>query len=251
MGQPAIAGLLALLCLGVTPIMGQKDTATAREEVPRFAVSSIKPSRSGATMQDFKMVISGPNVEMLNCTLGQLLLILEQSRYIEGGPGWIRERRFDIRANSEEGTSPNNRVLTQMTLQLLKERFKLAFHLDSKGVAGLALTVGRKQPNLVLSKDGEQRGVTWGSSAVFTKFGMLDFARALSDSLDTVIVDRTDLKGEYDFTLPLDEYRSPDGDGTFPERLRSAVEGFGFKFVSEKVKVDFVTIDHAELPDEN
>jgi uncharacterized protein (TIGR03435 family) len=234
-------------------MVGQKNAApeSAAAGPPRFAVSSIKLSRPDAQLRDFRVVISGSNVQALNGTLGELLLLLVRSRHIEGGPGWVRERRFDIRANSEDGTSPNNPVLTQMTLQLLRDRFKLAYHIDSKEVAGLALTIGKKQPNLVPSKDGEQRGVTWGSSAVFKKFGMLDFSNALSDSLDTVIVDRTDLKGEFDFTLPLDDYRSPNGDVPFVDRLRSSVEGLGFKFVKEKVKVNYVIVDHAELPDDN
>ena len=35
------------------------------------------------------------------------------------------------------------------------------------------------------------------------------------------------------------------------DRLRSSVEGLGFRFAGEKVKVDYVIIDHAELPDAN
>jgi len=58
-------------------------------------------------------------------------------------------------------------------------------------------------------------------------------------------------KGEFDFTLQPDDYRSPDGDVKLADRLRSSVEGLGFRFVDEKVKVDYVTIDHAEPPDAN
>jgi uncharacterized protein (TIGR03435 family) len=132
-----------------------------------------------------------------------------------------------------------------MVLQLLRDRFKLAFHGDSKEVPGLALTLGKKQPDLIPSKEGERRRVTGGTSMVFAKIGMADFARILSGSLNMPIVDRTGLKGEFDFTL------QPDGDGNFGDRLHSSVEGFGFRLVGEKVKVDYVTIDHAELPDAN
>jgi uncharacterized protein (TIGR03435 family) len=80
---------------------------------------------------------------------------------------------------------------------------------------------------------------------------MADFARSLSESLIIPIVDRTDLKGEFDFTLQPDDYKSPDDDVKLADRLRSSVESLGFGFVDEKVKVDYVTIDHAELPDAN
>ncbi len=233
------------LILSSTALRGQ-------EQLPHFAVSSIKPSRPGAQPRDMRISISGPNLRVANCTLDELLLNgLQFFRRSEGGPDWVRERKFDILANAEDGTSPNNLVLTQMILQLLRDRFKLTFHRDAREISGLALTVGRKQPNLSPSKDGERRGVTWGTSIVFTNFGMADLARSLSGSLNIPIVDRTGLKGEFDFTLTPDEYRSPDDDVKLADRLRSSVEGLGFRFENEKVKVDFVTIDHAELPNAN
>ena len=117
---------LALIIPISTPVRGQ-------EQPPRFAVSSIKLSRPDAQMRDMRISISGPNLRVVNCTLEELLLnALQSSRRSEGGPGWVRERRFDILANAEDGTPPNNFVLTQMVLQLLRDRFKLAFHRDSR-----------------------------------------------------------------------------------------------------------------------
>ena len=111
---------LALIILSLAPVRGQ-------EQPPRFAVSSIKLSRPDAQMRDMRISISGPNLRVVNCTLDELLLnALQFSRRSEGGPGWVRERRFDILANSGAGASPDNLVLTQMVLQLLRDRFKLA-----------------------------------------------------------------------------------------------------------------------------
>lgn len=223
---------LALIALLSTAAKGQEQPA-------RFAVSSIKPSRPDAQMRDMRISISGPNLRVVNCTLDELLLnALQVSKRSEGGPDWVRERRFDILANAEVGTAPNNLVLAQMVFQLLRDRFKLAFHIDSRELSGLALTVGKKQPELTPSKEGERRGVTRGTSIVFTKIGMADFARTLAGWLNMPIVDRTGLKGDFDFTLQ-------------PEDIRSAVEDLGFRFVDEKVMVDHVIIDHAELPDAN
>lgn len=231
--------LLALIALVSIPVGGE-------EQPPRFAVTSIKLSRPDAQMRDMRISISGPNLRVMNCTVDELLLnALQVRKRSEGGPDWVRERRFDILANAEEGTSPNNLVLTQMVFQLLRDRFKLAYHKDTKEVPGLALTLGKKQRELSPSKDGERTGVTWGTSIVFTKIGMADLAGSLSGYLNIPIVDRTGLKGDFDFAL------QPDGDGNLIDRLRSAVEDVGFRLVDEKVKVDYVTIDHAELPDAN
>jgi uncharacterized protein (TIGR03435 family) len=203
-------------------------------------------------MRDMRIAISGPNLRVVNCTLDELLLnALQVRRRSEGGPDWVRERRFDILANAEVGTPPSNVVLTQMALQLLRDRFKLTFHIETREVSGLALTLGTKQPHLSASKEGERREVTWGTSIIFKKIGMAEFARTLSGLLAMPIVDRTDLQGEFDFTLQPDDYRSPDDDVKLADRLRSSVEALGFRFVGEKAKVDYVTIDHAELPDAN
>jgi uncharacterized protein (TIGR03435 family) len=236
---------LALIILSTRPVRAQ-------EQHPRFAVSSIKPSRPDAQMRDMRISVSGPNLRVVNCTLDELLLnAIQSSRRSEGGPGWVRERRFDILANAEAGTSPGNAVLTQMVLQLLRDRFKLVFHKDSRDIPGLALTLRKKQPDLSPAKEGERREVTWGTSVVFTKIGMAEFARTLSGPLNTPIVDRTDLKGEFDFALQPDDYKASDGDVKLADRLRDSVEGLGFRLVDEKIKVDYVTIDHAELPDAN
>ena len=229
---------LALITLISIPVRGQ--------EQPRFAVSSIKLSRPDAQMRDMRISISGPNLRVVDCTLDELLLnALQLFWRSEGGPDWVREQRFDILANADEGTTPNNLVLTQMVFQLLRDRFKLAYHKDTREVPGLALALGKKQRDLSPSKDGERRGVAWGTSIVFTKIGMADLARNLSGYFNMPIVDRTGLKGEFDFIL------QPEGDGNLIDRLRSSVEGLGFKLIDEKVKVDHVTIDNAELPDAN
>jgi len=86
--------------------------------------------RPDAQMRDMRISISGPNVRVVNCTLDELLLnVLQVRRRSEGGPDWVRERRFDIVANAEEGTPPDNAVLTKMTMRLLpigsNWRFKL------------------------------------------------------------------------------------------------------------------------------
>jgi uncharacterized protein (TIGR03435 family) len=241
-----------VLALAISfPGFGQIATPKpAQEETLRFAVSSIKPSNPDAQMRDMRIMVSGPNLRAVNCTPDELLLSgLQIFWRSEGGPNWVRERRFDIVAKSEEGTSPSK--LTPMTLQLLRDRFKLAWHIESREVRGWALTIGKKPDALLPAKDGERMGVTWGSSAVFRKMSMADFARSLAGPMDVPVVDRTGLKGEFDITLPLDEYRPPGADVTFADTLRNAVEGVGFRLVDEKVKRDQVIIDHAELPDAN
>lgn len=252
MNKFPIASYLILALMICCPGMAQQETAPKpdREPSPRFAVSSIKPSRPDAQMRDMRITVSGPNLRVVNCTVNELLVnTLQLFWRSEGGPDWVREKRFDISANGEDGVSPA--ILGQMVFQLLRDRFKLDWHVESKEERGWALTVGKKQPDLSPAQEGERTSVAWGASAAFRKVGMAQFADALAGPLQMPVVDRTDLKGEFDFTLPMNEYQSPAGDVPFADRVISAVEGLGFKLIEEKVPVKRVRIDHAELPDDN
>ena len=98
MSSQWIKSKAALIILSVTPITGQQ-----KGETPRFAVSSIRPSRPDAQIRDMRISISGPNLRVVNCTVEELLLnAVQSSSRSEGGPDWVRERRFDIVANSED-----------------------------------------------------------------------------------------------------------------------------------------------------
>jgi uncharacterized protein (TIGR03435 family) len=63
------------------------------------------------------------------------------------------------------------------------------------------------------------------------------------------VIDHTGLTGEFDFTLEPNAFATPGQ--AFPDRLRSAVEAFGFELKPLKVIVDTTVIDHVERPTEN
>jgi uncharacterized protein (TIGR03435 family) len=88
---------------------------------------------------------------------------------------------------------------------------------------------------------------------------MADFAWALSRMArigDRQVVDKTGLDGNYDFTLTFDRNPVPPDATDAPPRLGpdifSAVqEQLGLKLQSAKAPVQFLVIDHVELPSAN
>jgi uncharacterized protein (TIGR03435 family) len=142
---------------------------------------------------------------------------------VSGGPNWLEMDRFDVFAKTPEKSTAESRKL--MLQSLLAERFKLAIHNDTRPMAAYGLTA--KKPQL---KDAEGEGETGckftaqNASNAPTPGGgpiqlpvliyacknmtMAAFAGALLNAPaagqylnNRLVVDQTELKGSYDFTL--------------------------------------------------
>ena len=136
---------------------------------------------------------------------------------VAGGPNWLEWDRFDVFAKTPEKSNAEGRRL--MLRSLLEDRFKLTVHNDSRPVPAYGLTA--KGPHL---KEAESEG---DSGCKFTlenaspgsnqlpvinyacrNVTMEAFAQALVNApganqylTNRLVVNQTELKGAYDFTL--------------------------------------------------
>lgn len=162
---------------------------------------------------------------------------------------------YDILAKAA-GAVPVSQ-LRLMLRQLLKERFKLTVHQETKTLPVYALTVGNGGPKLPAANadDGhhavESLPRVQDGSFFFPDASMSDFATKLSmlRGMDRPVVDQTGIQGFYDIVLKgvADAVRYPEGASLFtliPEQL-------GMKLVATKAPIEIVVIDHAEKPSEN
>ncbi len=142
---------------------------------------------------------------------------------VSGGPSWLELDRFDVFAKAPEKSNAEARKL--MLQSLLKERFHLAIHNDTRPMAAYGLTA--KKPQL---KEAEGEGdtgckftvqnasngpaapgdpiqlpvflYTCRNTTMASFAGALLNAPAAAQYLDNrLVVDQTELKGSYDFTL--------------------------------------------------
>jgi uncharacterized protein (TIGR03435 family) len=152
----------------------QPQTQAEVKPAGRIEVSSIKPSKPGAVVQDARASFSPGRFEALNITLSEVLDAWSNyTGRVEGGPKWAQSDRYDIVAKSDGVIAPMER--RQAVLALLQERFKLVIHQEPRDEAGLALTIEKKVPNLIASKEGEWTIVT--SDAHKTVFQAVYMAR--------------------------------------------------------------------------
>jgi uncharacterized protein (TIGR03435 family) len=142
---------------------------------------------------------------------------------VYGGPNWLEMDRFDVFANTPEKSSAESRRL--MLQSLLIERFNLTTHNDSRPMAAYGLKVKKA---LMKEPSGESEGgckfsvenasnppapgggpmqvpifvYTCRNSTMAAFAGSLLNAPAAGQYLNNrLVVDQTDLKGSYDFTL--------------------------------------------------
>jgi uncharacterized protein (TIGR03435 family) len=94
-------------------------------------------------------------IEVANTTLTEMVNALNgYNGRVEGGPKRAQTDRYDIVAKTSALAPPAQ--LGKVLLSLLEDRFKLTLHQDPRESSGLALTVGKKSPNLPAAKEGEE-----------------------------------------------------------------------------------------------
>jgi uncharacterized protein (TIGR03435 family) len=247
-----------LLVIAALPAISQVQSAAAPDAPVRFEVSSVKPSKPGAEAQDMRIAFNAGRFTAVNVTLKQLLAAVAGfSGQVQGGPGWADSERFDIVAKLDGDVPPGER--NGMVLVLLEDRFKLVVHREVKEAPGLALAVGKKLPNLDSSKEGEVTAIRQGDhgQVVFESVTTWRLTNYLSQMFHTTVVDRTGIKGNFNFTLdPYSFAAEPSAQGaaareSYGDLVRTAVEQIGFKVESQKVTLNITVIDHAERPGEN
>src|ERR1700733_8096956 len=125
-----LAGLAGLSVFAPTVVHGQAT------EKPEFEVASIRPAPNlGYPGPGISRGGPGtPDPGQLTFEHATLALLIRLAYGVEDfqvtGPSWIESERYDIAAKVPEGTT---KAQSNVMLQnLLKERFKLGFHHETK-----------------------------------------------------------------------------------------------------------------------
>lgn len=183
---------------------------------------------------------------------------------ISGGPGWIGSERYDINAKAEGATTPEQ--LKPLIQALLKDRFKMEMHRDTKELPMYALVVGKNGPKLQESAGGGKGAMTRMGRGMINgqQMAMTMLATQLSQQLGRSVTDKTGLKGQYDIKLEWtpDESQGPgpkEGggeaaapiDSSGPSIFTALQDQLGLKLEGQKGPVEIIVIDRIEKATEN
>jgi uncharacterized protein (TIGR03435 family) len=112
-----------------------------------FEVASIKP----AAPDEHRMFIGpgpGGGISVTNMTLKQMIHRAWRIMpfQISGGPAWIDSTRYNVVAKPEKKPAPEE--TTRMLQALLKDRFQLVIHSETKEMPVYVLVLARKDGKL-------------------------------------------------------------------------------------------------------
>jgi uncharacterized protein (TIGR03435 family) len=307
-GIAAVAGPIVFGLLNAPPSRAQSPVSNA--PAPEFEVASVKPNKSGERGGRI-MNSPGGRFTAANISLKMLIHLAYgvTDSQISGGPGWLNSEKFDIEAKTDDSSiadpwklSEEQRKLAQdrskrMLQALLADRFKLTLHRETKELPVYALVVAKNGPKLQQASADELRppdpkehqdfrkgppnGAMPKGRGLFMRPGQLTgtaapltvLAETLSNQpeLGRIVLDKTGLKGNYDFTLKwaADErqgqmFGGPGGGGkeepgsdsapppdSGPSIFTAIQEQLGLRLESQKGPVEILVIDSAERPSEN
>jgi len=294
-GLAAVAGPIGFGLMNAPQTLAQSPAAAGTPR-PSFDVASIKPDHGGTGL--FMIRADTGRFVANNATLKFLLQYAYRVKdsQISGAPGWIDSEHYDIDAKVDDSSADAQRKpdsedgaqqLRLMVQSLLADRFKLTLHHETKELPIYALIVARSGPklhesavtpddNVPLSPSGPPNGpqarhsIRMGRGELSIDAESLDmFADVLSRHVGRLVVNKTGLKGDYDFKLkwtpdegqgpmmalpgggPPRDAAPPSPDASGPSIFTALQEQLGLKLESQKGPVDTIVIDGVEKPSEN
>ena len=196
-------------------------------------------------------MLNGNRFEAKAMTVGDILDMLNgyQLHRVLGGPDWMRIDRYDIEAKTDRLLDGGER--NQAVLALLAARFQLQLHRERRELPGIILRAPQKS-GVPKEATGEEHYsiASDRGDVVFTAVTMSSLTNYLSQMSRLPVVDETELKGRYDFTLAISQIESQ-SQMSWGDRVREAVEAVGFRVEDRKIPLDVTVVDHCERPTEN
>jgi len=185
-----------------------------------------------------------------------------------GGPDWIDSEQFEISARIDDAlfatlhnqsTADQQKQVARMEQSLLADRFHLLCHTQARLGPVYDLVIAKGGPRLSPSKPGETPRLSLVD--IGGAFRMTAVAIPLDVWLPSpfmggrTIVDKTGLKGTWDFQLTwrpaqlagVDNDQAPDQ----PPLLEAIQQQLGLKLVESKGPIQTIVIDHIERPSAN
>jgi uncharacterized protein (TIGR03435 family) len=285
--------LCAALAIAVIATVRGQQPAPAQPPPAVFEVASVKPNQSGEL--GIRMQIPGTDrFTATNVPVRELIRMAYDTQDVRlvGGPDWIRSERFDIVAKSEQpfpawGPAGPPMPLLLMLRALLADRFGLVIHQETRELPVYALVLAREDrrfgPDLNASKldcasqaRAGRAGPPPGPPAnpaeptcgmriapgqmVIGGTPISQLASVLSQFVQRVVLDRTQLTGPFDLRLSWTPERMPQGtpppgapplppvDPNGPSLFAALQEQLGLKLESTRAPLEVLVIDRVDRP---
>jgi uncharacterized protein (TIGR03435 family) len=285
--QIVACALVALAYLGVAQCQGPAATTSASSaaisRAAAFTVATVKPTYPETDQSDMGFNAGGA-LQARGITLKELIQLAYNLGYLgvdermAGGPKWMATVHFDIEAKCDDALAQSfakmpikDQIATEQAMirELLIERFNLRLHHETRELPVLTLVRTHEEPSLIASADdgpyepfGPDGGPgNWKARGVSME-ELASSLSALPEAEGRIVVDHTNLKGNFDFKLswtpePAGDAAAPDAGtkqdtaASSPSLLSALEEQLGLKLAASKEPVDVLVIDSANPPSQN
>src|ERR1039458_2974886 len=252
-----------LACLGLVALLSGAAFSQSAETPPAFEVADVHVSIHGTNQFMRGGVLRGTRYELLTATMVDLIKTaygIDDYKVI-GGPSWLEMDRFDVIAKAPPSTPLE--TLQTMLQALLADRFKLKVHNYTKPLSAYALTLGKRRLELKEADGSGDTGcqpqmqnmqnLAQGTFPYQTyschNMTMAAFAARIAGMAPAYIegkpvVDMTDLKGSWNFTIKWSgrgglSAAGPDGISIFD----AVDKQLGLKLELQKVPMPVIVVD--------
>jgi len=242
------AGVFLMVVAAAVPSAAQSPART-------FDAVSIKRNRTTDVASDTNTTpgrLSLVNATMLSVVLRAFGVLRPQ---VVGAPDWLASERYDVLSVTGDGTALTDESRRAYLQNLLVERCGLTFHRETREVRVYSLVPSKTGHKLVThAGPGEysMRVQPAGDGRLRlrgTRGNIPRLVEILTGQLGELVLDRTGLSGEYDFTL---EWAPNANDGAAGASLFTAVvEQLGLRLESGKRPMEAIVIDRIERPTED
>jgi uncharacterized protein (TIGR03435 family) len=272
MGPRSLLTLAIVISAGGAAI--SQDRVASPE--PAFEVVSVKPNSTldapeRISVQPDGARFTGFHVRTL-IAMAYRAEGVQRFDQLVGGPSWISVDRFDIiaKADAQALDAPNR--LPAMLRSLLRDRFRLRLHSETRQMPAYGLVMARRDRRLgrnlrestidcsgtagtAANPSPDQWCGIRATSGLITGHAVsaVQLAGNLSGypTVDRFVTDRTGLTGRYDFELQYSPAFLEQGEAVStagPSLFTALTEQLGLRLQPETIAVPVLVIDHVERP---
>lgn len=169
---------------------------------------------------------------------------------VKGGPGWVGSSFFDVEGEAANPSATTTAQLQEMLRALLKDRFQLSFHIETREMSAYVIVPAKEGPKLKESAGPatpEEVRRRPARALFMPNTTLSDFATMLSIYMKTPVVDKTGLTRKY--TMAVNSFET--GDDTAASIFTALPEQLGLRLEAQKVGFQVFVIDRLEKPAEN
>ncbi len=229
-------------------------SCVAYAQPPAFEVISIHPNLSGSPNTNLDM--QGGRFTMVN---GSLKTLIRNAYDILGfqladEPNWIDSERYDIIATSESNATYGSEQFRLLLRSLIADRFGVKVHWETHEGPVFVLTVDKSGPKVTPAAGGQKSNMNTAKGSgkgrmKGTSKPISILASNLGNQLGRFVLDKTELRGDYDWLLEWS--LDPTADSTEPSLFTAVREQLGLKLTAQKGPMPVLVIDTASKPSEN